>query len=197
VGGWRGERLQHISLPLEYITDVLGFSSSFVRVFFAAFLPPMLIDGVGFEPHPQNTLARFSLNTEPPRILGFVIRDFGGIRVHPETLRKSTGIELASYAVPGHSVIADTIEDVYVRMYHTVFHNHFQQLIRVLGLHYSGKGWDIVRKCLREQVPTGHPLEKAWLGEDVRTVPGKCFMRMRMAGAYRFVSVSLLSFDLS
>ena len=110
----------------------------------------MLIDGVGFEAHPQNTLIRLSLGSKPPRILGFVIRDFGGIRVHPETLHKSTGVEISSYAIPGHSVIANTIEDVYVRMYHTVFHNHFQQLIRVLGLHYSGKGWDTVRKCLRE-----------------------------------------------
>lgn len=155
----------------------------------------MLIDGVGFEAHPQNTLVRFSLNTKPPRILGFVIRDFGGIRVHPETLRESTGIEPASYAMPGHSIIANTIEDVYVRMYHTVFHNHFQQLIRVLGLHYSGKGWNIVRKCLHEQIPTGHPLERAWLGEGARKVLGKCYMRMRIAGAYRFVSRSLPVFE--
>jgi siderophore synthetase component len=156
----------------------------------------MIVDGVGFEAHPQNTLIRISLNAKPPRILGFVIRDFGGIRVHPETLLKSTGVELASYAMPGHSVIASTIEDVYVRMYHTVFHNHFQQLIRVLGLHYSGKGWDIVRKCLSEQIPAGHPLERAWLGEEARTLPGKCYMRMRIAGAYRFVSMYLPFFEI-
>ena len=195
MSGWRGERSHHASLSLENITNTLCLSSSFVRIFFAAFFPPLLIDGVGFEAHPQNTLIRISSNANTPRILGFVIRDFGGIRVHPETLRKSTGIELESYAIPGHSVIANTIEDVYVRMYHTVFHNHLQQLIRVLGLHYSGKGWDIVRKCLREQIPTGHPLERAWLGEETRTVPGKCYMRMRMAGAYRFVSMPLPSFE--
>ncbi len=183
-------------LAPESITNARYFSSSFAKIFFAAFFPPMLIDGVGFEAHPQNTLIRLSLNSKPPRILGFVIRDFGGIRVHPETLYKSTGIELSSYAMPGHSVIANTIEDVYVRMYHTVFHNHFQQLIRVLGLHYSGKGWDIVRKCLREQIPTGHPLERAWLSEEAKTPPGKCFMRMRIAGAYRFVRMSFPFFEI-
>src|SRR5258706_14057721 len=100
-------------LAPESITNARYFSSSFAKIFFAAFFPPMLIDGVGFEAHPQNTLIRLSLNSKPPRILGFVIRDFGGIRGHPETLYKSTGIELSSYAMPAHIVIANTIDDAY------------------------------------------------------------------------------------
>jgi siderophore synthetase component len=53
-----------------------------VRLFFAAFLPPILEDGVAFEAHPQNTIARFSL-AAPHELRGFVIRDFGGLHVHP------------------------------------------------------------------------------------------------------------------
>ena len=164
-----------------------------MRVFFAAFLPPMLENGVGFEAHPQNTLARYTL-TEPPRLTGFVIRDFGGLRVHPPTLLASTGVspDIAS----GHSIIADSLDDVYARMYHTVVHNHFQQLVRVLGLHYNGKGWAVVRERLREAVPVGHPFEKAWLDKDANTVPGKCFMRMRMVGMYRHVSIPIRSLSL-
>ncbi|THH16104.1 hypothetical protein EW146_g4489 [Bondarzewia mesenterica] len=160
----------------------LAWLDEFVRVFFAAFLPPMLINGVGFEAHPQNTLARYTL-TDPPRLTGFIIRDFGGLRVHPPTLLASTGV--APDIASGHSIIADTMDDVYARMYHTVVHNHLQQLVRVLDLHYSGKGWDVVRARLREAVPSGHPLEKAWLDEEAKTVPGKCFLRMRMVGMYR------------
>ena len=146
----------------------------------------MLEDGVAFEAHPQNTVARFSL-APPHELRGFVIRDFGGLRVHPPTLLKSTGVTLD--VVPGHSIIADTIDDVYARMYHTMFHNHLQQLVRVLELHYNGKGWQVIRMRLREAIPPGHALERAWLGKVAKTFPGKCFMRMRMAGMYRHVSL--------
>ena len=144
----------------------------------------MLENGVAFEAHPQNTLARFSL-TAPHRLLGFIIRDFGGLRIHPPTLLASTGVSLD--VAPGHSIITDTLDDVYTRMYHTMIHNHLQQLVRVLGLHYSGKGWNLIRKRLREAIPEGHGLAKAWLGKEVKTLPGKCFMRMRMVGMYRHV----------
>jgi hypothetical protein len=161
------------------------FYTSFVRIFFAAFLPPMLQDGVAFEAHPQNTVARFSL-APPHELRGFVIRDFGGLRVHPPTLLASTGVALD--VVSGHSIVAETLDDVYTRMYHTMIHNHLQQLVRVLGVHYNGKGWEVIRVRLREAIPRGHALENAWLGEEAKTIAGKCFMRMRMVGAYRHVS---------
>jgi siderophore synthetase component len=164
------------------------FCTSFARVFFAAFLPPMLQDGVAFEAHPQNTVARFSL-APPHELRGFVIRDFGGLRVHPPTLLASTGVALD--VVSGHSIVAETLDDVYTRMYHTMIHNHLQQLVRVLGLHYNGKGWEVIRVRVREAIPRGHALERAWLGEEAKTLAGKCFMRMRMVGAYRHVSFSL------
>ena len=145
----------------------------------------MLQDGVAFEAHPQNTVARFSL-AAPHELRGFIIRDFGGLRVHPPTLLASTGVALD--VIPGHSIVAETLDDVYTRMYHTMIHNHLQQLVRVLELHYNGKGWEVIRARLREAIPRGHALEKAWLGGEAKTMAGKCFMRMRMIGAYRFVS---------
>ncbi|CAG8541784.1 5726_t:CDS:2 [Diversispora eburnea] len=51
------------------------------------FLPPALDNGFSFEAHPQNVLARFN----DTKLNGFVIRDFGGVRFHQETLRKSIG----------------------------------------------------------------------------------------------------------
>ena len=144
----------------------------------------MLFDGVAFECHPQNCLIRFDLKTK--EIRGFVVRDFGGLRVHPETLRTSTGITLD--CLPDHSIIAPDLDDVYRRMYHSVIHNHFQQLIRVLDLHHNGRGWEVVRKHLTDLVPREHGLYRAWLSPESRTVLSKCFLRMRMAGMYRFVS---------
>ena len=145
----------------------------------------MLQDGVAFEVHPQNTIARFSL-TAPHELRGFIVRDFGGLRIHPPTLLASTGVALDVF--PGHSIIAKTLDDVYTRMYNTMIHNHFQQLVRVLGLHYNGKGWQVIRTRLREAIPPGHVLEQAWLSEEAKSLPGKCYIRMRLVGAGRHVS---------
>ncbi|KAH6913153.1 IucC family-domain-containing protein [Coprinopsis sp. MPI-PUGE-AT-0042] len=155
--------------------------SNFLNIFFRAFLPSVIHNGVAFECHPQNCVARFDAKTK--ELKGFIIRDFGGIRVHPPTLKETTGVDIDF--VEGHSIIAPDLDDVYTRMYHTVFHNHLQQLIRVLDLHYSGKGWALVRHHLRENIPEQHPLFAAWLSPERRTLPGKCFMRMRLSGMYR------------
>lgn len=156
----------------------------FVRIYFEAFLPPVLHNGVAFECHSQNCLARFDLATKELR--GFIIRDFGGLRVHTETLKATTGVELEF--LDGHSVIAEDLDDVYTQMYHGVFRNHLQRLIRVLGLHYNGRGWEVVRHHLNEVIPKDHRLYTAWLSPERKTLPSKCFLRMRMLGMYRFVS---------
>ncbi|CAA7267093.1 unnamed protein product [Cyclocybe aegerita] len=160
----------------------LQWLEKFISIFLKAFLPPMLHNGVAFECHPQNCIARFDLKTK--ELKGFIIRDFGGLRIHPETLKATTNVDLDFLA--GHSIIAETLDDVYTRMYHTIIHNHFQQLIRVLGLHYNGLGWEIVRQQLRQNIPEDHLLADAWLSPDRKTFPGKCFLRMRMASMYRF-----------
>ncbi|TFK28165.1 hypothetical protein FA15DRAFT_584786 [Coprinopsis marcescibilis] len=159
----------------------LRWLEKFLDVFFRAFLPTVLYNGVGFECHPQNCVARFDIQTK--ELIGFIIRDFGGIRVHPPTLKETTGVDIDF--IEGHSIISPDLDDVYTRMYHTVFHNHLQQLIRVLDLHYNGKGWALVRAQLRANIPSSHPLYHAWLSPSRTTLPGKCFMRMRLSGMYR------------
>jgi siderophore synthetase component len=171
-------------------------STRFVELYLKAFLPSVIVNGVAFEAHPQNTLARFDIQTR--ELKGFVIRDFGGLRVHPPTLIASTDLKtLDDIIAPGHPIIANTIEGVYTRLYHTLIHNHLQQLIRVLNLHYSGVGWEIVRRHLNEQIPEGHQLRKLWLSPEAETLPGKCFARMRFQDIYRTVSrLHLPSFQL-
>jgi siderophore synthetase component len=160
-------------------------------LFFKAFLPSVLANGVAFEAHPQNTLARFDMQTR--ELKGFVIRDFGGFRIHPPSVIASTDLQtLDDIIAPGHSIIADTLEDVHTRLYHTLIHNHLQQLIRVLGLHYSGVGWRAVRRHLNEQIPHDHELRKLWLSPETQTLPGKCFMRMRLQGMYRTASDKII-----
>ncbi|KAG6857212.1 hypothetical protein H0H87_007631 [Tephrocybe sp. NHM501043] len=178
----RIEWLSKCVVLLSPRSGLVSLSSRFVRMLFDAFLPSVLHNGVAFECHPQNCLARFDLITK--ELKGFIIRDFGGLRVHPETLKASTGVDLDVH--DGHSIIAPDLDDVYTRMYHTIFHNHLQQLIRVLGLHYNGRGWAVVREHLEVVVPRDHALYAAWLSPARKSLPAKCFLRMRMSGMYRF-----------
>ena len=153
---------------------------------FNAFLPSMLHNGVAFECHLQNCLARFDMATKELR--GFVVRDFGGVRIHLDTLKKTTGVEMEF--LPGHSIIANDLDDVYTVMYNAMFHNHLQRFIRVLGLHYNGRGWTTARELLEELIPKGHGLNNAWLSPERTTIPGKCLLRMNVLGTYRFVGVN-------
>lgn len=147
-----------------------------------AFLPPCLENGVAFEAHGQNTLARFDRKTG--ELKGFVIRDFGGVKVHRETLRKTTGRDID--VLPDSCVVAETIDEVFKLLYHTLFHCQFQRLVRVLNLHYNGVGWDIVRKRVSELVPKDHVMYPMFLEDD--KVPGKCLVRMKIDELYRDVS---------
>ncbi|KAF7338968.1 hypothetical protein MVEN_01973000 [Mycena venus] len=169
-----GGHLPSVIRVFELDTEAkrLEWLDRYVKLFFEAFLPPMLHNGVVFECHPQNCVARFDLETK--ELIGFVIRDMEGVRVHVESLRASTGVELDF--LPGH-VLAEP-HDLYAQMYDTGVRNHLQQLIRTLGLHHSGSGWALVRRHLQTQIPCEHVLHDAWLAPENRTFSGKCFMRM-------------------
>lgn len=161
------------------------FDVSYIQLACEALIPPLIHNGVAFEAHAQNVLARFDVTTG--RLLGFVIRDLGGLRVHPPTLVKSIGTEFKF--LEGHCVATATVEETYPKFYHTFINNHIQRLIRVLGMHYDGSGWDMLRRRLKEIIPADHGLYKAWLDPSTSSVvPGKCLMRMRLQGAYRDVS---------
>jgi hypothetical protein len=74
---------------LQYRIHDLILWPRFVDIILKAFLPPVITNGVIFEIHPQNTLARFDIQTR--ELKGFVIRDFCGVRIHPSTLIRFHG----------------------------------------------------------------------------------------------------------
>jgi len=157
----------------------------------AAVVPPLLHNGVAFEAHPQNMLLRLSRSTLTPS--GFIMRDLGGLRVHPATLSTSTGCEFAF--LPGHCVVTSTPEDAAKKLYHTLIHNHLQRLARVLRLHSDGSAWSAVRAHLAREIPRGSWLWAAWMDDSVKSVAGKCLVRMKLEGVYREVSrLAFMSF---
>ena len=165
---------------VKLLSDVKRYA----RLLVAAVVPPLLRNGVGFEAHPQNMLLRLSRSTLTPT--GFIMRDLGGLRVHPATLSASTGCDFAF--LPRHCVVTSTPEDAAKKLYHTLIHNHLQRLARVLRLHSDGNAWSAVRTHLTREIPHGSWLWVAWMDDSVRSVSGKCLVRMKLEGVYREVS---------
>ena len=155
----------------------------FIELSSRALIPPLVTNGVAFEAHAQNLLLR--VNRYTGELLGFVIRDLGGLRIHPETLRRTTGVDFQF--LPDHCIATETLEEIYPKFYHTYVHNHVQRLIRLLDLHDSGVGWEILRRHMGNVIPMSHPLRRIWLSRESRQVQSKCLMRMRMKDSYRDV----------
>ncbi|KAH9957404.1 hypothetical protein BC827DRAFT_1371238 [Russula dissimulans] len=173
--------VQHI-FGLDTKSKRLEFFHEYSRLLVAAVIPPLLHNGVAFEAHPQNMLLRVSRLTPTPS--GFIMRDLGGLRVHPETLASSTGGTDFTF-LPEHCVVTATREEAAKKLYHTLVHNHLQRLARVLRLHADGSAWSAVRAHLAREIPRGSWLWSAWMDESVRSVSGKCLVRMKLEGVYR------------
>ena len=156
--------------------------SRYIELALKAFIPPCRESGLAFEAHGQNTMARFDKKTG--ELKGFVIRDFGGISIHRETLKKSCGVDVD--VLPNSSVIAESMDLVYNRLYHSLFHTHLQRLIRVLGMHHNGRGWEMVRHYFNELVPKDDPMYAYFMEQS--KVSGKCLISMKLDGLYRDVS---------
>ncbi|KAH9481479.1 NRPS-independent siderophore synthetase rfs [Psilocybe cubensis] len=158
-----------------------SFLDRYIRIACEALLPALVKNGVAFEAHAQNILARFDLETG--QLQGFIFRDLGGLRIHPETLRNSTGVDFQF--LPGHCVATKSLEEIYPKFYHTFVHNHIQRLSRLLGLHHNGRGYEMLRKHMGSVIPENHPVWKVWMDPTSTTVDSKCLMRMRMRDSYR------------
>lgn len=175
------------ALGLDTDAKKFEFLAEYIDLIFDAFLPPLLTNGIAFEAHGQNTLARF--DRASGKLKGFVFRDFGGLRIHRETLYASTGVELDT--LPDHCIVVADVNDSYKRLYHTLIHSHLHRLIRVLGFHHNGRGWARVRESLETRIPRSSGLWRAWLDPAKTTVMGKCLLRMKLEGLYRDVSCIL------
>ncbi|KAF9484378.1 hypothetical protein BDN70DRAFT_903720 [Pholiota conissans] len=172
--------VQHV-LQLDTVQKREAFLNQYISIACEAMIPALVHNGVAFEAHAQNVLARFDLTTGD--LKGFVIRDLGGLRIHPPTLRESTGTHFQF--LPKHCVATSTLEEIFPKFYHTFVHNHIQRLARVLGLHYNGRAWEMLREHMGRVIPKSHPVWNVWMDPKSITVNSKCLMRMRMRDSYR------------
>lgn len=157
------------------------FLDRYIEISCRALLPALIKNGVAFEAHAQNVVARFE--TATGKILGFIYRDLGGLRIDPKTLKESTGVDFQF--LPGHCVVTQSLEEASPKFYHTFVHNHIQRLIRLLRLHANGIGWQLLRKHMASVIPRDHKLWDLWMNPERKRVDSKCLMRMRMKDSYR------------
>ncbi|KAG0333971.1 hypothetical protein BG000_008756, partial [Podila horticola] len=161
------------------------FLSIFVDLALKAFLVPLIEHGFAFEAHLQNTLVRLPIpqpgDDSPVYPCGFIVRDFGGIAVHQETLFKSTGMRVP--ALPGNRWEVADLKEAYTRLYHSLIQMLLHRFIRALDLHYSGQGWLIIRTKLEHYFKPGDIGYELWLSSE--TCKWKCFIRMKMKELYR------------
>jgi siderophore synthetase component len=173
-----GVPLVRVIFNLDTEQKCIDFLKRYSELACAAFLPPMLKHGFCFESHGQNTLARFDRHTG--QLVGFAIRDFGGIRIHRKQFEKTTPFQLD--ILPGSCIVTDDITEVYTKGFHCLIQSQMNRLVRALDLHYSRKGWTVVRKAVEKYISADSPAGKVWFKE---TVPLKSFIRMKLADKYR------------
>lgn len=144
----------------------------YVTLLLDAVVPPMRDHGVALEAHGQNMLARF----RDGALVGFAVRDFGGVRLHRPTLAASGhSVDLA----PGSAPDAPDLDTVWSKLHHCVIQQHLGELVRALDL--GPDGWAIVRRHV-DRLLGGTPAHTYWTAP---TAPHKCLLRMRLEGRYR------------
>ncbi|RKP25579.1 IucC family-domain-containing protein, partial [Syncephalis pseudoplumigaleata] len=166
------------ALQLDTEARRVAFFARYAALYLKSFLTPAYKYGFAFEAHGQNTLARFDRRTG--ELLGFVVRDFGGVKGHQPTLKRTLNEELD--VLPESCCIAHTLDEVHDLIYHTAIQCHLQSLIRALDLHYNGTGWQMVRDELCRVVPADSALYRFFTKPRVEL---KCFVKMKMQGLYR------------
>ncbi|KAI8867164.1 hypothetical protein GQ42DRAFT_111416, partial [Ramicandelaber brevisporus] len=178
------ERLSTLEGKVAFLRE---YSSNLIK----AVIPALFEHSFAFEAHGQNMLVR--VHPDTGAISGFVARDYGGIKFHPETLAKSTAhlpngpVRIA--ALPDNAVEAHSLEESYRVAYHTVVQMHLFAIIRALGLYRSadlavdGLGWRVVREEMDKVLPQNHLIRTLWL--ETPTCSLKSFISMKLDGLYR------------
>jgi len=168
------------------LAAAITFFRQYAEILLSGLLTLYLKYGIALEAHQQNT---FAVLRGDGRVIRFVARDFGGIRIHRPTL------EAHGYHLELHSDRLTVREDraaVRKKLLTPTYHYHLGEIAATLGCYY-GCGdrpfWsdmaditDGIFTALREQMEPAH-----WFAERAAILNAdwdlKATLRMRLAGS--------------
>jgi siderophore synthetase component len=144
--------------------------------------------GIALELHLQNTLVRVA----DGRVIGFCVRDLGGVRIHGPRLA-AAGLATSPSFAPGSFIVTDDLAEVRGKLEHTLVHAHLAHLVAVVarfGLD-EDLAWARVRACVQttlsgwagdpELAPSLRDRAQTELAELTRPrVRAKALLRMRL-----------------
>lgn len=167
----------------DHPKGAMEFFERYATTVVTATLSAYLLYGIAFEAHQQNSFIVVNRQYEPTQLL---VRDFGDLRVHGPTLRR-TGLELKPYR-PGHSVF-ESDEPVRDKLLHAVMLCHLAELALLLARTYNQPEagfWNILRREVEQAFDRLHSRtdSKRWRDERHALLdaewPAKSFLRMRL-----------------
>ncbi len=161
----------------------MAFFERYAKTVLSATLSAYLLYGIAFEAHQQNSFIMVNQRYEPVQLL---VRDFGDLRVHGSTLRR-TDFELTAYR-SGHTVY-ESVEPVRDKLQHAVMLCHLSEIALLLSRSYNhpeDNFWAILQRethdvFARMQARTE---PQRWKAERHALLnsdwPAKSFFRMRL-----------------
>jgi siderophore synthetase component len=168
------------------LDDLWGFLASYFLKAINAFLGLYLLYGIALECHQQNTLLLLKDNMPE----GFIIRDFGGVRIHLPRLNQR-GYDISPY--PNSATFSTDRREVRNKLIHTLYQIHFGEMINLFDRHLNftaEKSWATIRAMTEKCFMTLKPrMKEADWQEDYDAILNqdwdfKCLMKMRLTGKY-------------
>lgn len=167
----------------DHAKGAIEFFERYASTVLTAVLSAYLLYGIAFEAHQQNSFIMVNEQYEPAQLLA---RDFGDLRVHGPTLRR-TGLDLVPYRA-GHTVYEHD-EPVRDKLLHAVMLCHLAELALLLSHTYNHQEdhfWKVLRREVgnvfdrlraRTDAQRWNAERRALLEDDW---PAKSFLRMRL-----------------
>lgn len=168
----------------DHAHGALDFYRHYADTVLKAVLGPYLLYGIAFEAHQQNSFMMVDRDCRPVQLL---VRDFGDLRVHGPSLRR-TGLQLEVFR-QGHTVF-ETDVPVRDKLLHAVMLCHLSELGLLLARSYrhpEAAFWNVLKAATVAAFERlrGRADAQRWQAERTAVLeanwPAKAFLRMRLS----------------
>lgn len=122
------------------------FFIDYAKVALTGYLTFMVKYGIGLEGHMQNSVPVFK-HGRPVRMF---FRDWGGARIYRDRLEKQ-GLQVNF--LPGSITLTNDIEEMYNKVFYTVYQNHLGEMIQLISKCYGvneGMLWTEIRELSKQ-----------------------------------------------